>query len=592
MKSKIKLITENPDMNNIKAQILKNRGIEDVHGYLNLGNHCLHSYDLLGRDKLERIYELIDECSMEEKNVFILVDTDVDGYCSAAMMFNYLHDFLGIKNVKYILNKDKKHGLQPEIVDALLFERSMDRGLLIIPDAGTSDTGYCRTLSEYFDIIVIDHHPVEEGSEPNTFATIINPQICEYPNKTLCGTAVVYKVLQFLDDQYNSSAANRNLDLVGIAMVADIMDLRNHESRFLTTRGLMNIENKLIKAVIDKNSYSISNTNSPNAVDAAFYISPMMNACIRTGSEEEKNNLFRALIEKDMGQTFKYKPRKSAKNPDPVEIDEDFYVHVARICYNLKTAKQDKVCEKECDLALATIKEQQDTKLVVLNRSGMDMGLIGVLANKVSNTAMKPTIVLRKVKEDENGELFMGSARNFRNSYVQNFKQNLIDSGLVSKAAGHDNAFGVEIYKHNVRKLINWFEEHYDGIDANKTYYVDYLMNGGIPYHVVREVNEMKSLFSNFVEAPFLACQNIQVKASDVQVLEAQNGNKRFRFVVDDVEYVKFKLQEDDEMVTLLDDCFGDEVLNIEVVGKVSVSFFGGVATPQMIIEDYGVEVL
>lgn len=106
MRFNLKLINENPDTQNIKHQILRNRGIDDVEAYLNLGNHCLHDYRLLGEEKLERIYELIDEASMEDKNVFILVDSDVDGYSSGAMMFKYLVDFIGMKNVKYILNRD------------------------------------------------------------------------------------------------------------------------------------------------------------------------------------------------------------------------------------------------------------------------------------------------------------------------------------------------------------------------------------------------------------------------------------------------------------------------------------------------------
>ena len=102
----------------------------------------------------------------------------------------------------------------------------------------------------------------------------------------------------------------------------------------------------------------------------------------------------------------------------------------------------------------------------------------------------------------------------------------------------------------------------------------------------------MKSLFSNFVETPFIACQNIQVRSGDVQILESQNGNKRFRFVVDDVEYLKFKLPEDDEMIRAIQNSFGDEVFSINLVGKVSVSMFGGHATPQVMIEAYDIEVI
>lgn len=594
-KYNVKLISENPDMKNIKRQILKNRGIEDIDGYLNLGTHCLHDYELLGKEKLERIYELIDEASMDDKDVYILVDSDVDGYCSAAMMYKYLVDFLEMKNVKYILNKGKNHGLQPEVVDDLLFERKSEKSLLIIPDAGTNDTELCKVLNDWYDIIVIDHHPKEDDVSENIYATIVNPQICDYPNKNLCGTAVVYKVLQFLDRYYDSSAANWNIDLVGVAMVADVMDLRDTESRFLTTRGLMNIENKLLSAVVQKNSYSISNVISPNAIDAAFYISPMLNACIRTGSTEEKDNLFRAFIEKDLGQTFKYKPRKSAKNPDPVEIDEDFYVHVARVCSNLKSSKQDKSCEKECKSIIEALEKspaKSNKKLLALHRDSLDVGLVGVLANKLANTTMKPTLVLRKVSTDTEESRFAGSARNFKNSYVENFKQDLLDSGLVEKAKGHANAFGVEILGKNVPQLISWFEEKYKDVDVTKTFYVDYILDGELPYYFVRDINEMKSLFSNFVETPFIACVNIQIPANEIQVLESQNGNKRFSFMHNDVEFIKFKLSEDDEMTDLLADCFGDEILNINVVGKTNVSMYGGKSTLQMIIEEYEVEVL
>lgn len=594
-KYNVKLISENPDEKNIKRQILKNRGIEDIDGYLNLGTHCLNDYELLGKEKLEKIYELIDEASMDDKDVYILVDSDVDGYCSAAMMYKYLVDFLELGNVKYILNKGKNHGLQSEIVDTLLFERKSEKSLLIIPDAGTNDTELCKVLADWFDIIVIDHHPREDDVRENIYATVVNPQICDYPNKNLCGAAVVYKVLQYLDTCYDSSAANWNIDLVGVAMVADVIDLRDPESRFLTTRGLMNIENKLLSAIIDKNSYSISNVASPNAMDAAFYISPMINACIRTGSDEEKDNLFRAFIEKDLGQTFRYKPRKSAKNPEPVEIDEDFYVHVARICSNLKSSKQDKVCEKECKLIVDSLESnpaKANAKLLAVSRNPLDTGLVGVLANKVANTVMKPTLVLRKVPHETGEAYFSGSARNFRNSYVLDLKKDLLESGLVEKAKGHSNAFGVEILGQNVPELIKWFEKKYKDIDVTKTFYVDYILDGELPYYFVRDINEMKSLFSNFVETPFIACKNIQIPANEVQILESQTGNKRFSFVHNDVEFIKFKLSDNEEIENVLADCFGDEILNINVVGKTNVSLYGGKSTLQMIVEEYDVEVV
>ena len=235
MKSSYKLISQNPDMRNIKAQILRNRGIEDVNGYLTLGTHVLHDPKWLGEQELEEFWLAVEDASISGRKVFILVDTDCDGYCSAAMMYGYLKRYLEIENIQYILNKNKKHGLCPEVVKQLKSEELGDmRGLLIIPDAGTNDIHQCKELMGMYDIYVIDHHPAEEWFEyegknvVNPYAVIINPQTSEYPNKNLCGAAVVYKVLQYLDEKYGHTWANAFLDLLAVAMIADVMDLRNH----------------------------------------------------------------------------------------------------------------------------------------------------------------------------------------------------------------------------------------------------------------------------------------------------------------------------------------------------------------------------
>ena len=597
MRCNYKIISANPDIRNIKAQILRNRGIEDVTGYLNLGTHVLHDPKLLGEPELHEFWLSVEDAFISGRKVLVLVDTDCDGYCSGAMMYGYLTRFLEIENIEYILNKNKKHGLCPDVMKQLNNADLGDkRGLLIIPDAGTNDVEQCRELMERYEIYIVDHHPAEadeNGNEiENPYAVVINPQTCDYPNKNLCGAAVVYKVLQYFDEKYGQSWANTYLDLMAVAMIADVMDLRDPESRFLTTRGLMNVENKMLKAIIERNAYSISNTNNPNAIDVAFYVSPILNACIRTGSDEEKDNLFRALLEADNGQTFKYKPRKSAKNPDPVEIDEDFYVHVARISANLKSSKQDKPCQKELDNVVDFLDKRKDTKLIVLRKDDFDYELIGVLANKVANTIMKPTIILKRFEETPEGVVYKGSARNFKNSYIENLKNIVNDSGLAIMAAGHKNAFGIEIYGHNVNALIDYVEEVYKDCDSSKTYYVDYVIDGGIPYSICREVYEMRSLFSNFVEAPFVAATNVEVPASEVKVLAAQNGNLRFEFTVNDVSYIKFKLDDSDEVLQLMDEVDDGAWLKFDLVGKPNMTYYGGHATPQVIIDDYDCEVL
>ena len=584
MKSNIKLINENSDLDNVKKTILTNRGIENIEEYITLGTKNLHDFRLLGEDVLKKAYELFHWAVSFETPIFILVDTDTDGYCSASMLYSYITKDIGYKNVEYILNHGKNHGLTQETVSYLL---EKPRGLLFIPDAGSNDIEFCKGISVKHDIVILDHH---DQDVENTYAIVINPKTSDYPNKNLCGAAVVYKFLQYVDDEYFEIWSNQYLDLVAVAMVADVMDLRELESRFLVTRGLMNVENRFLKAIIEKNSFNISSSDCPNATDVAFYVSPVINACIRIGSNEEHDLLFRAFIEDDRGETFKYKPRKSKNNPEPVEIDEDYYSYVARNCLNLK-GKQDRMCEKESSRIVSHV-SNDNNKIVILNESDFIPELLGVLANKITNQIKKPVILLKNANDAERPNLFSGSARNYKNSYVYDLREDVSSSGLVVKAAGHSSAFGVEMLGQNVSKLKAYFNTLYENIDTARTYYVDYWLDGEVPFSLIQNINEMKALFSNFVEEPYVACDNIEIAMENIEIKTSTSGNKWFTFNKGNIEYVKFKLPEDDQVLELIDNLFDTDILVFNVVGKTKVNMFGGKITPQFIIDDYDVKVI
>ena len=170
--------------------------------------------------------------------------------------------------------------------------------------------------------------------------------MCNYLNKNLCGTGIVYKFLQALDEELWNDYTEDFLDLVSLANIADSMDIKQLETKRLIDKGLSKIRNKLFKALIEKQSYSINNNIIINNIH--FYIVPLINGLIRAGDYEEKDLLFRAFIETD--EIFKYKPRRKSKNdPEPEEIDEDIYTRVARLCGNARQRQnnsKDKDVEK------------------------------------------------------------------------------------------------------------------------------------------------------------------------------------------------------------------------------------------------------
>ncbi len=124
----------------------------------------------------------------ESKNkIYVLVDEDPDGYCSASMMYLYIKRLDEEYPVDYILHKKaKSHVLSEDVVVP------KDAKLLIIPDASTNDIDECKKLKDSgVDVLILDHH---ESEKENPSAVIVNNQMSkDYPNKDLCGAGIVYK---------------------------------------------------------------------------------------------------------------------------------------------------------------------------------------------------------------------------------------------------------------------------------------------------------------------------------------------------------------------------------------------------------------
>ena len=104
---------------------------------------------------------------------------------------------------------------------------------------------------------------------------------------------MVYKFCSFIDELLGVNYANQFLDLVALGMIADMMDLRDYETKHLITLGLENIRNPYFKGMVQKNEYSLKDGITP--IGIAFYIAPYVNATIRMGTQEEKMIMFESM---------------------------------------------------------------------------------------------------------------------------------------------------------------------------------------------------------------------------------------------------------------------------------------------------------
>ena len=564
------------DIDNPKQTILLNRGIENWKQYLNLNEDCIHDFNLL--KNIDKAVSCFIKHIENKSRIHIIVDSDVDGYTSASMVYRYIKQLGKDINVTYSLHTKKQHGISEDI------EIPKDCELLIIPDAGSNDIEQCKELTEKgIDVIILDHHICDKQ---NDFAIVVNNQMCDYPNKNFCGAGIVYKFLKAIDEELWEDYADKMLDIVALGNISDVMDMRECETRYYVDLGLSKIRSKLFKALIEKQSYSMNGV--VNITSVQFYVTPILNSMIRVGSAEDKDLLFRAFIETD--EVFKYKKRGETE-----ESDEDIYTRAARLCYNAKN-RQGKEVQKGVDAIDELIQEKEiyKDKVMFINVSDiLGETLTGLVAIKIAEKYNRPCLLLRRQKVREDGSLYYGgSCRNFDNSPIDSLKDFLDSTGTFEFVQGHDNAAGISIPRENVAKSIKLCNERLADIDFQKCFNVDFDINASdLSVGFIKAIDEMKDIFGQGIKEPLVHIKNIPIWSENFFVMGKNSNSWK---VINDEGYafVKFNVDVDkDEVLQIYNSNLDREeeysLGSIDVVGTVSINNYNNILTPQIIIKDY-----
>lgn len=565
------------DTSNVVMEVLKNRGVCDCNEYLNLTDKVVLPYSYL--NNMDEAVDLFINHFERKSKIGVLVDEDVDGFCSASEMYLYIKRLDSDYPVNYIMHqRAKAHGLSDDI------ELPDDIELLIIPDAGTNDVEQCKKLNENgIDILILDHH---ESEKDNPFALIVNNQMSErYDNKSLCGAGVVYKFLKALDDRLWNEYADDFLDLFALGNISDVMDMRSYETRYLTDLGLKNIQNKFLKALIKAQEYSMNDI--VNIHNIQWYITPVINAIIRIGSIEEKELVFRAFIEED--EFFEYKKRATKNNPAQT-IQESIYDRAARFCKNSKQRQdklRDKGLEKLSNQAKKFCKNSDETKILLVDATDvLHEGLTGVVAIKLAENFNKPVILLKRHKNELGEEVYGGSARNMNNSPIENLKD-VINSTNVIKGQGHANAFGIVDLpidkKEEATRILN---DILKDVEYDATYLVDYIFDiYEVDVNTIMQLSVFDNIICQGIEEPKIAVENIKLSRSEFEIF----GKKEdiISFTYNGIKYVQFKCKEGNQIYDFLQNAWDDnETVTFNIVGKPSINEYNGIRTPQVIILD------
>ena len=549
-------------------QVLANRGIapENVEHYLNTTDEDILSPTLIMNIK-EGVKVLIKHIAQGDK-VLIQIDSDCDGYTSAAALINYLNRlFPGFvqTNVYYRIHTGKQHGILLETIPD-------DVKLVIAPDSSSNDYEVHQQLkSKGVDVLVIDHHEADKISEN---AVIINNQLCDYPTKSLSGVGMVYKFCSYMDELLNVDYADDYLDLVALGMVADMMDLRDFETRHLITRGLENIRNPYFKGMVDKQAYSLKDGISP--IGVAFYIAPYVNATIRMGTQEEKLMLFESMLDY-RGYELVPSTKRGCKGQTETRVEQ-----ACRNCTNIKN-RQTKARDAALENIERIIKEKNllENKILAikLDTFAADRNLTGLIANQLMAKYQRPVLLLNKTADG-----WEGSGRGYDKSKFDNLREFLKESGMIMYAEGHANALGVGITDEEFKAFIEYSNRELAEFDFTPCYKVDFIFSGSDFRGMdIVEIAELKSLWGQGVDEPLVAIEHINVYAGNVVLMSPDKSPTLKITLPNGTSLIKFKSsQEEYEKLRSETGC-----ITINVVGKCERNVWNGTVTPQIIIEDY-----
>ena len=497
--------------------------------------------------------------------IFIMVDPDVDGFTSAAVLINYLWERFPSLNIKYALHNDKAHGI-------VLAQVPEEAKLVIAPDSSSSDFEIHKILSERgVDVLVLDHHEAEKVSP---HACVINNQLCDYPNKSLSGVGIVYKFCCYLDDVIsenltsNIKLAEKFLDLVALGLIADMVPITEYETRRLIDKGLAQVANPFFAAMCEKNAFNMKGEITP--ISVAFSIAPFINAANRLGTQKEKQVIFEAMLERKARE--KIKSTKRGAKPGDVET---ILEQACRSCSTIKS-RQTKARDAQVMRIEGLIEQQHllDNRILFVTcEDKVNENLTGLIANQLMAEYQRPVVLLNKFED-----CLRGSGRTYG---LPNFRQFLNDTQLVNYCEGHASAFGISVDEKKLQELIDCTHNLLKDYPCDQGYTVDCIYDyKDVDIKDILEIGRLSHLWGQGMPEPLIAIENIPVTKKNITLL-SPDKNPTLKIVLPNgLSLMKFKATKDE-----LDPKEGEFKINI--VGTCAINEWMGNITPQIIIKDY-----
>lgn len=408
-------------INDILEYILKSREIKDLEHFLSPSLEEIPDSSSLF-DSMSAA-KLIIESVNKGKKIVIHGDFDSDGICATSLLWDFLYrelsEFLEKKVdvIPYIPNRiEQGYGLTEDSLKDVL---ELGGELLISVDCGVRDE---KLINKYkkknLSVIVTDHHQPPEDISPELSYPLVHQMYPnrEYPFTQICGTAVVFLLIQEIRKQvgmnYSISPDSKGLDLVALATVTDLMPLTGI-NRIFVSYGLKQIATGSREGLRQLCLRAGINFKDINSYHLGYLIGPRINAAGRIGSPMNAVKLL-------------------------VSSDEKLCQKISEELDNLNFDRQ-KLTLKTKEEASSLIQDEKNKAIFVIGKDWHE-GIIGLVAGKLLEEFHKPVIVAT-----HNGESVKGSARSIKgfnitealgkfDKYLERFGGHELAAGFTAKA--------------------------------------------------------------------------------------------------------------------------------------------------------------
>jgi single-stranded-DNA-specific exonuclease len=418
------------------ARLLSTRNITDPQRFLNPTLDDLHSPNLmLG---MSEAVARIQRAVASGEPILIYGDYDVDGTTATVLLKTAIERIASPEKpaqVTYHVPHRLREGYG---IQNVRLAEAAEAGVRLVISVDTGIRAFSAATEAKalgLDLIVTDHH-LPDGVEgvPEAVA-VVNPAQsgCTYPNKSLCGAGVAFKLAHaLLADHATTEIQQKRLQnvilpsflkLVAIATVADSVELTG-ENRAIVWLGLRELANPVqpgLRALMQVAKLPLD--KAPTATEVGFRIAPRINAAGRMDIASEVVELFLTR--------------------EPQRAEE--------LARKLDTLNEDRRASEAAaleaiELQLLTLKNSDGrypAECIVLDHPEWHRGVIGILASRVVDRTRRPALVLTS----ENGDAH-GSGRSVEGYHLLDALtavNSVDDPPLFTRFGGHAHAVGFSL---------------------------------------------------------------------------------------------------------------------------------------------------